>query len=361
MIKQYTAYLLLIFTFLSLISCGNDDESDYSIIPQSPVTLNLEEAPYSNLSEYHFFEGDIKNLQPVYGVLPYDLNSSLFTDYALKKRFVYMPSGTRATYTADGEVLDFPVGTALIKNFYYDNAGTERATVIIETRIMIQKADGWVFANYVWNNDMTEAVLTPAASTKQIGWYQGNIYRTINYRIPSEMQCASCHTLNDTPKPIGTKPQNLNKNYVYSNGEQNQLQKWIEFGYLNTAPSSIQSTVNWEDTSQSLNLRARSYLDINCAHCHTPGGSCGYTPMNLAFNQTHIDTNLGICVPPQDFVTGDEQYIIAKQDALGSLLAFRMRTSDPAEMMPLIGRTIAHREGVALIDQWINGMNEPCP
>lgn len=365
MTKNYLSCLLCTLLTGLLISCGNDNTDDYTNIPTapvSPVTLNLSQVPYNSLAEYNFFEGDIKNLEPVEGVVPYDLNSGLFTDYALKKRFVYMPAGSKASYTSDGETLNFPVGTALIKIFYYDNAGTNRTTVIIETRIMIKKQEGWIFANYVWNSDMTEAVLTPTGSTRQIGWYQGNLYRSVNYRIPSEGQCATCHTLNDIPTPIGTKPQNLNKNYNYPGGiTKNQLAKWVEYGYLNLVPATVQSTVDWADASQSLSLRARSYLDINCAHCHTQGAYCGYTPMDLAFNKTHIDTNLGICVAPQDFVTGDQQYLIAKQDAEGSLLAFRIKTSDPAEMMPILGRTVTHREGISLIEQWINAMSEPCP
>lgn len=362
MIKHCNTCLLCILLIGLLISCGSDTGDDYTNVPVSPVTLHVNQAPYDSLSKYHFFEGELKNLKPVLGVLPYDLNSSLFTDYALKKRFVYMPLGSKATYVTDGEVLNFPVGTALIKTFYYDNAGKERATLLVETRIMIKKTEGWIFANYVWNNNQTEAVLTPTGSTKTVSWYQGNIYRTVNYKIPSQAQCATCHTLNDIPTAIGPKPQNLNKNYTYRDGvSKNQLAKWIESGYLDAAPQTINSTVDWTDTSKSLSLRARSYLDINCAHCHTQGAYCGYTPMDLAFSKTHIDANLGICVPPQDFVTGDQQYLIAKQDAEGSLLAFRIKTSDPAEMMPLLGRTVIHREGILLIDQWINTMNEPCP
>ena len=113
-------YLLKILFLLALLlsSCGSDD-SEYKEV--SPVVMDLTAVPYPKLSDYKFFVGEMKNLEPAYKVLPYDLNSELFTDYALKKRFVWMPEGSKATYTEDGEVLDLPVGAVLIKNFYYEN------------------------------------------------------------------------------------------------------------------------------------------------------------------------------------------------------------------------------------------------
>jgi len=364
--KQYLLTIILSALYLSITSCSDSSSDDYVAVPTvpgaplSPVVMNLDSVPYTNLSKYNFFEGNIKEQQPVRGVLPYDLNSSLFSDYAQKKRFVWMPAGTKASYTSDGEILDFPIGAVLIKTFYYDNAYPARTTDLVETRVMIKKATGWIFANYVWNTDMTEAILTTNSGTKVVKWYQGDYLRTVNYKIPSQAQCASCHLLNNVNKPVGPKPQNLNKDYNYADGTANQLSKWIAMGYLNTAPANITSTVDWTNTSLSLNLRARSYLDINCAHCHSEGRYCSYTPMDLAFNQTNINTNLGVCVEPQDFVSGDEQYIIAGGDAGASLMFFKVKSTDPTEMMPLIGRTMIHREGVALLQEWIDNMDETC-
>src|SRR5690606_4869260 len=119
-------FIIKICLYISLItafsSCGKDDSEEYSEIPDpSPVVLDLEAVPYPKLSDYNFFEGNIKNLKPVKGVGPYDLNSTLFTDYAHKKRFVWMPDNVKAQYISDSEVLNFPSGSVLIKNFYYDN------------------------------------------------------------------------------------------------------------------------------------------------------------------------------------------------------------------------------------------------
>ncbi|TRW23342.1 hypothetical protein FMM05_14205 [Flavobacterium zepuense] len=370
--KHYLFGLVLLLTvFTVFLSCGSDDGSDYTdptpidtipAGPQSPVVMDLTTVPYPKLSDYKFFEGDLKNLLPVYGVLPYNLNSSLFTDYALKKRFVWMPAGKKATYAGDGTVLDFPVGAALIKTFYYNTVVPDNSTVIIETRIMIKKENGWIFADYLWNEAQTEATLSTAGLTTRISWIENGTIKITDYVVPMTSMCIKCHELSEAPVAIGPKPQNLNRMYTYSDGTKNQLAKWIEFGYLDAAPQTIASTVDWTDTTQPLDLRVRSYLDINCAHCHTDNTDCGYTPMNLAFNKSGLTPgNLGICREPVDFVTGDQQYIVVGQNPEGSLLHFRMNTGIQSEMMPTLGRKLVHEEAVAMIEQWINSLENTCP
>ena len=357
-----SAFIILLATTSIIISCGSDDSDNYTELPEvSPVVLDLSAVPYPTLSDYNFYEGDLKNLEPVYGVLPYDLNSSLFTDYALKKRFVWMPDTTTATYTSDGAVPNFPTGTVLIKNFYYENIGTQNATRILETRLLIKKQSGWIFANYVWNGDQTEAYLDMEGSTVRMSWNHNGTPKTINYKIPSEADCALCHTFNGQLSPIGPKPQNLNKSYNYNDGVKNQITKWIEAGYLNSAPSQIISTVDWKDDTQPLELRVRSYLDVNCAHCHTEGAYCGYTPMNFAFNQTSDPVNLGVCVPPSDFATNGEPYLISGQNIQESLIYYRMNNTIPSEMMPLRGRTVVDEEAMLMMEEWINSLETSCP
>lgn len=359
--KLYFAALLLAVSLSVLLySCGKDDGEEYEPIPVSPVVMDLAAVPYAKLSDYNFFEGELKNLQPVSGVLPYDLNSSLFTDYALKKRFVWMPSGQTAHYAADGEILDFPVGTVLIKNFYYDNTTPSGTTFIVETRLLIKKETGWITANYVWDGHNTEALLNTTGGTQRVQWLQDGEERSLNYKIPSQAQCKECHAQNNIMMPIGTKPQNLFKTYAYADGSMNQLAKWKSAGYLDTYPQQVVSTVNWQDTTQPLALRARSYLDINCAHCHTEGADCGYTPMDFAFGMTTNPDNLGICREPVDFVTGSEQYIVDGQDTSNSLMYWRMSTTIQSEMMPTLGRITVHEEGLQLIEDWINSLDNQC-
>lgn len=363
---------LLLFTALTaIISCGADD-SMYEEVPQvvsptpepgqvSPVVMDLNAVPYQNLSDYKFFDGQMKNLSPAYKVIPYGLNSELFTDYAKKKRFIWMPAGVLAEYAGDAALLEFPTGTALIKNFYYTNVLPANTTRIIETRVMIKKETGWIFASYVWNSDQTEAILTTEGSETEVTWNENNIENTVNYKIPSQTDCAVCHTSNNNFVPIGPKPQNLNRTYDYNGTTKNQLTRWVEEGYLkNTVPQNIVSTVDWTDASNSLDLRARSYLDINCAHCHADGGTF-LIHLRFAFDKTTDPMNMGICDMPHDYTAAGQTHIVNKHSPETSILYFRMAATRPVDMMPRLGRTVVHTEGLQLMEDWINGMDAPCP
>ena len=172
--KYYFIFLTILLLFVVFISCSDKDE-DY--ITVSPVTVDLSQIPYPKLSDYKFFEGALKNQNPSLNVLPYEPASSLFSDYAQKKRFVWMPRGTKATFSADDKVLELPVGAALIKTFYYENVQNSSpagGTRIVETRVMIRKASGWIFANYVWNADQTEAYFDMVGSFTDISWKDEN-------------------------------------------------------------------------------------------------------------------------------------------------------------------------------------------
>ena len=364
--NKYSYLVLSLFAILILFSCSNSNQEEYIDLPE--VSVNLTTVPYAKLSDYHFFDGPMKDQKPALDVLIYEPASSLFTDYAHKKRFVWMPKGTKATYDGDGKILNLPVGSALIKNFYYDNVQNTTpigSTRIIETRIMIRKASGWIFAEYVWNAAQTEAYLDMAGSNTTIEWKDNNNITHVvdSYRIPSDQQCMTCHKYNEQPIPIGIKPQNLNNNFTFTTGIKNQLAKWIEVGYLeNNLPTTMSSTVNYDDTSKPLDLRVRSYLDINCAHCHQTNSHCDYRPMRFAFNETSNLSNMGVCVNTQDMADFPPALskIVNPNNINRSMMYYRLNTDNESYRMPLIGRTEIHAEGVALIEQWINSLS-PCP
>ncbi|MGB1308007.1 MAG: Ig-like domain-containing protein [Oceanihabitans sp.] len=332
-----------------------------TITSGSPVVFDASQVPYATLSEYHFFEGDIKDQNPAFGVIPYEPISTLFTDYAHKKRFIWMPNNTVATYGNDYDLLNFPDGTILIKSFYYNNVQPSGDTKIIETRLMIKQATGWEFANYIWNDAQTEATYDLSGGTvSNLQFIDNGVTRTINYEIPPESDCFTCHKNAGISKPIGPEPQNLNKDFPFATGVQNQLQKLVDIGYLNEKPATINTVVNWEDTTQSLDLRVRSYLDINCAHCHTDLGHCDYRPMRLAFNESDNETNLGVCVEPEENVSPFIK-IVLPGNISKSMLHFRLSTTQEQYKMPLIGRSIVHEEAVQLIEDWINSLTTTCP
>ena len=384
----YSIFGLFFLTLLILACTINEGEkyvdiSDYANKESSsvngPVRFDLSQSPFPKLSDYHFFVGPLKNQKPGYKVLPYEPASSLFSDYAHKKRFVWMPKGTKATYNGDTKALELPVGAVLIKTFYYDNVLPNNTTRIIETRLMIRKASGWIFAEYVWNDEQTEAYYNMEGSFTPISWVdENNQVKGTDYRIPSEAQCVICHKkkelINDvevtTYMPIGIKPQNLNFNYNYGNSTRNQLTNWIQQGYLTnnfSLPTAENTTVNYNDTSKPVELRARSYVDINCAHCHQDERHCDYRPMRFDFNDTGMSnglgkTNMGVCVNTQDMqgFPEDLNTIVKPGSTERSMLFFRINTTNETFRMPLHGRTMLHEEGIALIEQWINSLQD-CP
>ena len=376
--KKYYKLLIVasLLVFVSIACTNIELEEEY--VPISPVVVDLTLVPYPVLSDYHFFEGAMKDQIPALNVLPYKPASSLFSDYAHKKRFVWMPLGVSATYNSDSTTLELPVGAALIKTFYYDNVQNVipvGATRIVETRIMIRKATGWIFANYVWNAAQTEAYYDLAGSFTPITWIdENNVEKSANYRIPSEAQCVVCHkkreiinnVMVETYVPIGIKPQNLNYGYTYSSTARNQLSKWIEQGYLQnnfTFPTIANSTIDYEDTSRSIELRARSYVDINCAHCHQDNRHCDYRPMRFAFTETaNNPTNMGVCVETQDMQDFPSALskIVTPGDINRSMMYYRLNTTDEAIRMPLHGRTLIHDEAIILIQAWINSLPGQC-
>ena len=360
--KQYLLAILLLIAF-TFQSCSDQDDE---YIPVSPVVVDLTAVPYPKLSDYHFFDGDLKDLNPALNVLPYEPASSLFTDYAHKKRFIWMPSDVQATYDTDNKILNFPTGTVLIKNFYYTTIQPDNTTKIIETRLMIRQASGWVFAEYIWNEEQTEANLLTgddftSGSSRTITFKKdNNEIITTDYRIPSNTECLACHKINEVPTPIGLKPQNLNFSYAYSSGNKNQLQKLTEQGYLDTYPSTIVTTVNYTDATQPLELRLRSYLDANCAHCHRDQGRCSYRAIRLGFSETVDPTNIGVCVIADEVISSTLQKIVAPGNINKSIMRFRVSSNDESERMPLLGRTVVHDEGVALIEEWISSLTQTC-
>src|SRR5690349_19203498 len=123
------------------------------------------------LSAYEFFKGKLAQLDPVEGVMPYTINTPLFSNYTEKLRFIKFPSGESAVYN-DSIVFDFPVGTILIKNFYYPNdfRKPEKGRRILETRLLVHLENGWEAWPYIWNDEQTDAYYDPAGDSKPVSY-----------------------------------------------------------------------------------------------------------------------------------------------------------------------------------------------
>lgn len=349
--RLYSIFLrsfLCLSTLFLLQSCK--DKSDY----KDKNEFSFKE----KLSDYGFFDGNLKELHPTKNVLSYHLNSSLFTDYSVKDRFIVLPEGEKMKYTSKG-VLDFPEGTILIKNFAYNNEQHQK--VMIETRLLIKKTEDkkWEVMTYLWNKEQTDAIKTIVGAKLDITLLddEGMPQKT-TYVVPNTNDCKRCHINGGVLTPIGPKARNLN--LVLEDAKHNQLEKWSTDGKLAGLPkiAEVEVLPNWkEDKKYSLDQRARAYLDINCAHCHTKGGDAYNTGLFLEFEQKSKDM-IGIMKEPVSAGggAGGLNYDIIPGNVEQSILAYRMASTEPGTAMPELGRSMNHKEGIQLIKDWIKSM-----
>jgi len=332
----------------------------------STVAEGIKESaePLEKLSGYGFFQGDIKDLIPAEGVLPYDLSSSLFSDYSHKARFVWMPEGVSVNFNTE-HVMDWPVGAVLIKNFFYyhDETDLSQGRRLIETRLLVNRGEQWDAYGYSWNDEQTDAEYDIIGDIKEVNWVNADgEAMKVDYIIPNKNQCKGCHAYDNKLKPIGPKARNINKDYAYVDGTKNQLEKWMETGYLSgyDAGASHPTVAVWDDDkTYDLHERSMAYLDINCGHCHNPKGAGNTSGLTLL-----ADSELGLKVGVFKATvsagagTGGHQYSIVPGNPEESIMVYRMSSNDPGAMMPELGRRMVHEEGVDLIASWIEEMDQ---
>ena len=313
---------------------------------------NFSKAP-KFLSEFGFFE-DMKNQLPAESVHPYSLVSPLFSDQTDKLRFVYVPEGERLGYVKN-KVFIFPVGSTLIKTFAYLNKNGSLDQQLLETRLLINTQSGWKAISYVWNEDQTDAKRAIAGATIPTSFInsEGKIIN-VRYRAPNQNQCKECHQLNKVMTPIGPKARNMDKLVNYHSGEMNQLLYWAALGWIDQKLDSTPIS-SYTDVNASLDGRARAYLDINCGHCHIPGGSADTTGLYLHLIEEDQE-QLGVYKKPvaAGRASGNLKYSIVPGRSDESIMLFRMRSLDPGIMMPESGRALADEVGIKLIEDWID-------
>lgn len=314
--------------------------------------LILSDDPAKRLSEYNFFSNPVNQL-PSEHVVPYELITALFSDYTDKHRFVYVPNGMTAVYNND-EVFDFPVGTALIKTFSYQEA--DGGELLLETRLLLHKDNGWDALTYVWDMNKGDAYLALGGRTIDVrNVITPSNSNYIRYRVPNKNQCKECHLKNDVIEPIGPKPRNINKQIVYKDDvKRNQIDHWTAIKILEENNYSYDRMVNAFSQNYDLNLRARSYLDINCGHCHSPEGSASSSGLYLSID----DEDFGIYKKPvaAGRGSGGLSYSIVPGHPDESILLYRMLSNEPDVMMPESGRTLMHDEAIELVSEWITEM-----
>jgi uncharacterized repeat protein (TIGR03806 family) len=321
------------------------------------------EGPFpQKLSAWHLFSARSPSLKPNRGVLPYDLNTPLFSDYSDKYRFVWMPPGTSAQYREDGP-FEFPVGTVLAKTFAFP-MGVQAAEKLIETRLLVHSKTGWVALPYIWDEKQNDATLQLVPDPVPVKWIEasGRVH-DFTYVIPNANECRECHDNQKVLLPIGPKARNLNREYAYADGPENQLEHWARVGYLQGLPAAAArpKAATWNDPdSGSVTERTRAYLDNNCAHCHQPGGQAGYTGVDFRLTQTDL-AHMGWCKSPNSAgAVGALRFDIVPGHPDASILIYRLESTAPKVSMPALGRDVVHIEGVKLLRQWIESLPGSC-
>ncbi|HET9621915.1 MAG TPA: SO2930 family diheme c-type cytochrome [Kofleriaceae bacterium] len=347
-----------------------------------PVQVDVNAAPATKLSAYRFFTWDARTTAFTFNdrVVPYDMNTPLFSDDALKQRAIYIPPGAAATYDPES-AFDFPVGSVIIKTFWFADDLRTPATSnprLVETRLLVRHAAGWVPLPYIWDADQKDATFSPGGETRTIAFTDATgAPRTANYLIPARNQCETCHAHQEVVNGpidlvlIGVKARHLNRTYDYggTTGAVNQLDHLAALGMLHGAPAAVDAPKAYDFRpieangaaavpAGELDLATRSYLDINCGHCHNPHGVNGVTSQ-LFLDHTNTDAfHLGVCKRPGSAGVGNGGlvYDIVPGSPDQSILYFRDSTTQVGAIMPLLERSITHQNGSALIKDWIAAM-----
>lgn len=344
----------------------NKDFTRVNIKVPDAINADLSKFPLPSLSEYGFFDSPLAALKPREMVLPYEPITSLFTDYAFKKRFVWMPKGEVAQIDDEG-VVQFPMGSVLIKHFYYpaDFSNENENWDLMETRLLVKSGEEWKAYSYVWNEDDSDAFYNPVGDILAASFTdKKGVAKSVDYAVPNKNQCKSCHNRNNIIKPLGPIVQNLDKDYPYPDGKMNQISKWQAVGYLSKnylKKRNHKPLADWQDKSKSLEERSLAYLQVNCGHCHRENGSAHTTGLFL-LTSMEDKKKWGICKTPvaAGKGAGSLKFDIQPGDPEASILLYRMKSEDPGVMMPELGRMIKHEEGIQLISDWISSMPNNC-
>jgi uncharacterized repeat protein (TIGR03806 family) len=364
--RELTAAAKIGFASVLMSALGCSKPASYGL------TTRIETPPYLRmparadgdipalLSQTGVFSNTVERIANP-GLIPYDLNVAFWSDGADKLRWIAVPRG-KIAFSPTGE-WRFPAGTVFVKNF---DLGVDEANPSakrrLETRLLVRDAEGGVYGVvYKWRADGSDADLLAGSATETIPIKSatGEVRRQSWY-YPSRQDCLTCHTAN-AGSVLGVKTRQLNRRFTYPSGaSDNELRAWNHLGlftpaFKDDAVRTFPALAAADDTSRTVQDRARSYLDANCSQCHRPGGT-------VANFDARYDTPLA----DQALINGpvlidqgiDRPRVISPHDIWRSIAYMRTDTDGDIRMPPLARETI-DRRGVALIGEWINSLPGP--
>lgn len=361
--------------------------------PEPPAPVTFTEAWPESLAAWGQIAAGGGALVLGDGVTPYDLNTALFSDYALKLRTVWIPEGAGPALYDERAAFRFPVGSVITKTFYYPRDGGALSRVradgealahfdgrtldldavrLVETRILVRGDAGWRAASYVWDDDQRQASLARTGAFVDLTLVSADgAAQPLDYLVPNTNQCANCHVTDTTDgqgvRPIGPRARHLNRDFEYFGRTANQIAAWTQAGLLAGAPEpeAAPAAARWSQGvpmgELELDAAARAYIDINCSHCHSRTGQADTSGLYLEPWEP-FGPNFGVCKPPiaAGRGTGDRRFGVVPGQSEASIMTYRMDSTRPDVMMPELGRATAHGDGVALISAWIDSLPGGC-
>jgi len=304
------------------------------------------------LSETGLFD-DVATLTPATGVIEYEVNAPLWSDGALKRRFIALPAGETIEFSAT-DSWDFPIGTALVKHFELQ---TGASTTRLETRVFVRQQDDWLGFTYFWDGS-GDAVLLTRALTFEVEWDDGGQPMGQTWNIPSPGDCLGCHT-EASDRVLGVRTGQLNR--LDPDG-QDQLERWScrdLFRYRLGASQAFEAWPQAQDLSADVQARARAHLASNCGLCHQPGGPAPGN-MDMRFHTRLGDMDLiGVEQDRGDLGLPAPAYRIAPAGSPtpheASVLWQRMASADPTVRMAR-GTLLPDDEHLAIVGDFIDGL-----
>jgi uncharacterized repeat protein (TIGR03806 family) len=304
---------------------------------------------------------DVLSLQPSSGLLPYGVQSPLFSDGARKQRWMALPSGTQIGFSESG-AWTYPEGTVFVKEF--DMALDERhpdELRRLETRFLVAAAGGGFYGlSYVWNAEQTDAELRRDGHDQvlEIVGADGTL-RAQTYSFPGQEDCARCHSA-VAGGALGPRTAQLNGDFEYTDsaGEPfiaNQLATWGQLGLFDRpvgagSSSDYPRLANLSDESQPVERRIRSYWDSNCSMCHNADSPI---PSWDARYSTKLEHQGVLDADSYAGPRSDGLRLIAPGDPDRSLMVLRVATTEPRLRMPPLLRNAVDTEYLDLLRSWI--------
>lgn len=312
---------------------------------------------------------DTPNRVPATGLIPYTPNTPLWSDGAVKSRYLAVPNKAGLNTPAEQihfvptNTWTFPAGTVFVKNFDLVVNQTNANVPVrrLETRLLVRDINGVVYGvTYKWRPDNSDADLLTTSSNEVIQVTNAAGVTAQTWYYPSPADCLTCHTpVDNYVLGVNTRQLNGNQTYPTTGVTDNQLRTLNRIGLFNPALNEADITnfaklFSLTNVNASLEDRARSYLEANCVQCHQPGGS-GITfdaRYDTALPQQHL-TNY-----PATFSLGyDNACIIKAKDVWRSMIWQRMNNTNPVTQMPPLARNLVDTNALAVLTAWIDSLD----